>query len=868
MTEPDDEFATKDEFATVDEFATIDEFSTLFEASRAVAAEQFSTLTKGLPPESSPKDLRGLARALDLLKGRSGVYVRQIAEGNVDSLVLGKYVLLEKIGQGGMGQVFKAWHRTMKRIAAVKVLPPTLTDNVDAVARFLREIEAAAKLSHPNIVIAYDADQSDGMHFLAMEFVDGCDLSVLVQQQGPVAVQQAVNYVLQAANGLDAAHKKGIVHRDIKPSNLMVDREGTVKILDLGLARLTGNLDSVAPAMVTSTGTVVGTVDYMAPEQAVDSKLADGRADIYSLGCTLFFLLTGKPTYGGYSVMNRLLAHRDQPIPSLSAVRPDVSSQLDSIFQKMVAKKVEDRFQSMSDVIAALERCGLTSDPTPHPPQMTGCASNTQQTSIVGDATLPPSKGAVTQTATHRVLEKVQKKWQLIGISIIVAVILVGGIVSGLNQFTARTVPIRKKTAEVDAKLNPAVEGNAIEVAGNKPLAFKTPEFDNWVKSVQSLPAEQQIEEVRKKLVELNPEFDGKLTTKIHDGLVRELAFLISNVRDISPVRVFDSLYLLALYGTPGRRSAFSDLSPLKDTFLRDLQLKHTSVSDLSPLKSTALTNLGIYDCPARDLKPLEGMKLTHFHFELEDVSDLSPLGGLPLQSLSLAGSQIVDLLPLKQLSLTDLTLETSNLIDISPLKGMPLTYLHIHSPRVSELSAIEGMPLTDLEVFTDSLTDISVVATLKELQVLGCHGNTHPGKLIDLTPLKGMKLTKLDCGANPQLNDLSPLQDMPLMWLNIGHTGVFDLSPLSESRLTSLYCVGSKVTDLSPLHKLDLSDIRFSANYITNGMNTIRRMKSLQYIEFDGTSIPPFEFWKKYDAGEFGHAQPEKFIPAESTPE
>lgn len=314
-----------------------------------------NTIKEFIPPKS-PMGAKELARELVRRKKLTKYQAQEVCEGKAKSLVLGNYILMDPIGAGGMGQVFKAEHRRMKRFVAVKLLPDATLKDKATIARFEREVEAAAKVSHPNIVAALDADCANGVHFLVMELVEGCDLSALVKKSGPLPVGKAVNYILQAAKGLEAAHAAGIIHRDIKPANLLLDTHGTVKILDMGLARFNGDGDRYDQAELTTTGAIMGTVDYMAPEQAVDTKTADARADIYSLGCSLFFLLTGKATYQGDNVMMKLLAHRESAIPSLKQVRADVPDQLEVIFRKMVAKKVKDRYQSMTNVIADLQR--------------------------------------------------------------------------------------------------------------------------------------------------------------------------------------------------------------------------------------------------------------------------------------------------------------------------------------------------------------------------------------------------------------------------------------------------------------------------------------------------------------------------------
>ncbi len=285
--------------------------------------------------------------------------VQAINQGKGKLLILGKYVILGKLGQGGMGVVYKAQHRTMRRTVALKMLSRTAKLIPGAVKRFQREVQAAGLLEHPNIVTAYDADEAEGQPFLVLQYVNGTNLAALVKERGPLPVPMAISCVLQAAHGLEYAHERGVVHRDIKPGNLLLDCDGTLRILDLGLVRFDAEQVDTADPELTDTGQLIGTVDYMAPEQAANMKLSDRRSDIYSLGYTLWYLLTGREAYGGGNRMERLIGHWEKAIPSLREACPEVSAGLESVFVKMVAKKPEDRYQTMTEVIADLERCRL-----------------------------------------------------------------------------------------------------------------------------------------------------------------------------------------------------------------------------------------------------------------------------------------------------------------------------------------------------------------------------------------------------------------------------------------------------------------------------------------------------------------------------
>jgi tRNA A-37 threonylcarbamoyl transferase component Bud32 len=262
-----------------------------------------------------------------------------------------RYRVVRLLGAGGMGAVFEAEHRVLHRPVALKVINRAYTARPAAVERFRREVRAAARLSHPNIVTTHDAEDAGATHFLVMEYVEGVSLGRLVKERGPLPVAEACACVRQAALGLQHAHERGMVHRDVKPDNLIRCADGTVKVLDFGLAVLTAERGG----SLTDTNVIMGTADYMAPEQAEDARTADIRADVYSLGCTLYYLLTGKVPYPAPTSVLKILAHREQPLPSIRQACPAVPPELAAVMARLLAKRPEDRYATPGEVAAALE---------------------------------------------------------------------------------------------------------------------------------------------------------------------------------------------------------------------------------------------------------------------------------------------------------------------------------------------------------------------------------------------------------------------------------------------------------------------------------------------------------------------------------
>lgn len=342
------------------------EFIELVRRSGVVDEDRLSSYLKPIRASGAiPSELNKLAGLLV----RDGVITlfqaEQFLQGKWKRFTIGRYKVLERLGSGGMGQVFLCEHKLMRRRVAIKVLPSAKAEDPAARERFYREARAVAALDHPNLVRAFDIDRDETLHFLVMEYVDGVSFHDVVKRFGPMDPLRACHYIRQAAAGLDHAHAiAGLIHRDIKPGNVLIDRAGVVKILDMGLARFFNDESDILTRKYDET--VLGTADYLSPEQALDSHNVDIRADIYSLGATFYFVLTGRPPFPDGTVAQKLLDHQAKEPQPIRGLRPEVPAELARIVETMMRKAPDQRYQVPAEVVDAL--MPLTAVPIPPPP--------------------------------------------------------------------------------------------------------------------------------------------------------------------------------------------------------------------------------------------------------------------------------------------------------------------------------------------------------------------------------------------------------------------------------------------------------------------------------------------------------------------
>jgi hypothetical protein len=734
---------------------------------------------------------------------------------------LDHYEVLEVLGQGGFGIVFRAFDEALQRVVAVKVLGAQLAATSPARKRFLREARSCARVQHKNVIQVYAVGEQP-LPYLVMEFIPGETLQQRLDRAGPLEAAEVARIGRQIAEGLAAAHSTGLIHRDIKPANILIEGgpHERVKITDFGLARAADD------ASVSQSGIVAGTPMFMSPEQARGETL-DHRADLFSLGSVLYTMASGRPPFRAKStlaVLRRVAEDPPRPIPEII---PGAPPWLCDLIARLHAKKPEDRIATAGEVadllgrgLKTMQRSGnIRLQPKVAPaapgknrprsrPRLWAAAAAVFLLLLGG---LAFAEAADVTNVRGTMIRLFSPEGTLVvevddpGVSV-----KIDGpelVITGAGAKEIRLKPGRYTLeAHKDGKLVReelvTVTKNGVQVVRVSLEAAKQPaetapdtkahDAAVWERVVSRLSAEQQVQAVASRLKDLNPGFDGKVAPSFDDGVVTGLAFSTEQVSDISPVRALTSLKNLSCRGP-----------------------SQGKLIDLAPLRGLPLTRLTVRDNPVSDLSPLEGMNLLWFDCQFTNVSDLSPLKGMPLEVLYCGATKVTDLSPLKGMKLTTASFEGADVADLTPLKGMPLSGELSVGRNTTDLTPLRGMPLRRLT----------------------CAGAT---RLSDLTPLKGMPLTYLNLDGT-QVSDLSPLKGMPLTWLGIPGTQVSDLTPLKGMKtLTYLGC-NRLVTDLSPLQDLPLTAINGHFQPERDS-GTLRGIKALETIN----RKPAAQFWKE----------------------
>lgn len=807
---------------------------------------------------------------------------------------IGNFEITRFIGAGGMGEVYAARQLTLEREVALKILPTEFAAKPGVSDRFLKEVRLAASLEHPHIVAAFDAGEDDGLLFMAMSLVRGESLGDRLKN-GSMPERDALRMIRPLVAALEYAWTHGqIVHRDIKPANILLDEEGRPRLADLGLSKSLEEQEAM-----TMSGVVMGTPNYMSPEQAEGHAHVDFRADMYSLGATLYHMLTGQLPFAGSSLMEVLRKQVSESLPDPRDFNPDISEGCIHLMERMLAKNPSERYPDWAslgrdmDAVMKGRALSMGSPPAggsvllrrgaavphmrivvpkggfhPHPP-----------TPVVP----PPKPAPESRRRDPDAVRRFALRFAGIGAGFVVLLVIVAVAVNSRRAQGTKSATVPPPSA----------------VAKPAPPAPEAP---------ARLTAAQQVADVRAKLRKLNPGFDGKVVHVAEGDDVVEFEMSAVGVTDISPVAALKKLRrFVCLASTTGlQRSKLSDLKPLAGLSLSELRVPGCDISDLSAVRGMPLKHLGILNTPVRDLSPLQGAPLEVLNCDETVVSDPSNLQALrSLNSLKTvnsknvaqfwrelgasgrlaarsvdpsflrevasltAGEQVNRVVArLKELNpgydgqvrfeesnnaVVKLSFATVALFDLSPLRALPgLTVLNLAVPNqpdgrtqkgaLADLSPLAGMPLTNLCCPNCEVQDLSPLKgmPLKELKV---HGTS----VRDLGPIGDVPLSVLSI-ATTHVADLSPLRGMRLEYLDANNSWIGDLAPLADMPLRYLNVERTRVSDLSPLKGIPLKTLFCNREVVAAATNQplVKAMASLQTIN----NMPVAEFWRQFEGG------------------
>lgn len=861
---------------------------------------------------------------------------------------LGHYEVLQVLGRGGFGIVFRAFDETLQRVVAVKVLNPQLAATSPARKRFLREARSSAKVRHEHIVHVYAVEEQP-LPYLVMEFVPGETLQRLLDRVGPLETEEVVEIGRQLAEGLAAAHAQSLVHRDIKPANILIETGPhlCVKITDFGLARAADD------ASMTQSGIIAGTPMYMAPEQARGEPL-DHRADLFSLGSVLYTMASGRPPFRAsntLAVLKRVAEDTPRPIPEII---PEVPQWLCDLITRLHAKQPEDRIATALEVSELLQ-CGMTEMPTSVDIAKVSVSAavvvapapqKTEQLKVNGADPSPKLKPASTRQSRPRT-----GRWSIAAAGLLLLVAGLGLTEAGgvtnvrgtivrlfspdgtlvveiddpevsvqidgpdlvIKGAGAREIRLQPGKHKLEAIKNgklvreelvtitnrgrqvvrvsrePASEAKTatIENKGTEPVAASS-SFDvaAWERSVAAMTADEQVQAVRARLLELNPESDGNITPTIENDTVAVLAFHSDYVQDITPLRSLKHLRKLAIYGAKTEAQRLSDLSPLKGMQLTDLNVDHNKIADLTPLSGMPLTRLSLWQYRGSDLTPLKGMPLTWLNIGGgKQQLDLSPLAGMPLAYLCVNWSQVSDFgplqnLPLKELECSNTPLTDAGLVSLKACKQLATVSLfstQVTAAGITDLQkslpnckvidrdpllaktpmaspeawikAVSAMPAAEqVKAFSARMKELNpgfdgkVEPTISEDVVTGLRFETE--HVSDISPVAAFtKLTVFECcgdfsnyGKLGLLKDLSPLKGLPLRVFRCISAPISNLSPLRGMPLSEINVERTFVSDLSPLEGMPLRSLNIYTTPVSN-LTPLRGLP-LELLQATGTQV------------------------------
>jgi serine/threonine protein kinase/Leucine-rich repeat (LRR) protein len=749
-----------------------------------------------------------------------------------------RYEIEELLGVGGMGAVYRARHKLMGREVALKVVKAQLVEKPGRVERFHREVQAAARLIHPNIVTAFDAEQVGDTHFLVMEFVPGQSLAQVIQERGKLPVALACEYVRQVAVGLQHAYEQGMVHRDIKPANLMVTSAGQVKILDFGLARLASELPG---GVATQEGYVLGTPDYIAPEQAEDSRQADIRADVYSLGCTLYHLLTDEPPFPTGTFLQKIKAHQTQTPRPLTELRPDVPARLVAVVERMMAKDPDQRYQTPAEVAQALAQFEKASEPASTSPAL--AATTTEVVCPVAVRQMLPARWT-------------PRKWLWIAAGFLF--VLASGVLfpqliirltdkkGNIREFPVKpdeTIQIVQNPAASEKKTTTGLDRRAAEwvLSSGGKIQIRQDGQTRLIEAAKDLPA-APFEVVLVDLQNNQKVSDAGLEHLKGLTNLTELDLRETHVSDagLEHVKGLSKLRVLMLKGTRVSDAGLMHLKGLSD--LTELFLGHTGVK-------------------GDGLKHLEGLtNLTRISLEGTPVTDagvvhlrgLINLTVLDLRDTAVSGAGLDYLTGLRKLRVFVLNGTRVSDAALAPLRWLTnLTQLDLGRTGVSGegLKHLEGLTkLSDLRLNATAVTDSGMehLKGLGNLTVLDLHGtavsNAGLEHLKELGKLRVFVLngTRVNDAGLMHLQGLTHLTELDLGQTRVSGAGLKHLeglTKLSDLRLEATAATDSGVVHLKGLTNLTQLDLR-ETHVSDAGLEHLKGLNKLRFMCLNGTQV------------------------------